>query len=108
MSQRAKLIGWALIAAAPALLLLGVEGCVRLFDVSPSFERDAAVPAWMDRSILVKDARWMELLSASPRELHAFYATYEWDRYLIYRIRPNVSIPLTDVLAPPGIRERTR
>jgi len=108
LNQRSKILGWVLIVALPPALLLGVEGCVRLFDVRPAFERDAELPPWMDRNILVKDARWVELLSASPRDLRNYYSTYEWDRYLFYRLRPNVAIPLTDVLAPPGIRERTR
>jgi len=108
LNQRAKILGWILIVAAPFASLLVIEGCVRLFDIRPKFERDAELPPWMDRNILVKDARWVELLSAAPRDLRNYYSTYEWDRYLFYRLRPNVAIPLTDVLAPPGIRERTR
>jgi len=108
LDKRFKRLGWAAIVLVPVIFFLGVEGAVRLFGVSPAFERDAAVPPWMDRNILVKDARWMELLSASPGDLKNYYSTYQWDRYLFYRLKPDLSIPLTDVLAPPGIRERTR
>jgi lysophospholipase L1-like esterase len=108
LNQRAKILGWLLIVAAPPAFLLAVEGGVRLFGIRPGFERDAELPPWMDRNILVKDARWVELLSTSPRDLRNYYSTYEWDRYLFYRLKPDVAIPLTDVLAPPGIRERTR
>lgn len=81
---------------------------MRAFGISPSFERDAAIPPWLDRNILVKDARWIGMLSSAPGELKSYYATYQWDRYLFYRLRPNLSIALTDLQTPPGIRERTR
>jgi len=108
LTKRARILGWILIAAFPPAFLAAVEGCVRVFRISPAFERDAALPAWLDRNILVKDARWVELLSESPGDLRNYYSTYRWDRYLFYTLRPNLSIPLTDVLAPPGLRERTR
>jgi lysophospholipase L1-like esterase len=108
LSKRARAIGWTLIILFPILVLAGIEGSVRAFGISPSFERDAAIPPWLDRNILVKDARWIGLLSSAPGELKNYYATYEWDRYLFYRLRPNLSIPLTDLQTPPGIRERTR
>ena len=108
MSKRARVLGWTLIGLLPVAILLAAEGTVRLLRISPRFERDAALPPWLDRNILVKDAAWMEMLSRAPRELKSYYSTYEWDRYLFYRLRPNLSIPLTDLLAPPGIRERTR
>lgn len=108
MSKRARVLGWAVIAAFPIVVLLSLEGVIRVLGVSPRFERDAALPPWLDRNILVKDSRWVELLSSSPRELRNYYGTYEWDRFLFYRLRPNLSVPLTDVLAPPGHRERTR
>lgn len=107
MSKRARILGWALIALLPVLLLLGAEGIVRALGWEPPVERGLEVPAWLDRNILVKDARWMELLSDSPRELQGYYGTYLWDRHLFYRLRPNVSVSLTDAMAPPGIRERT-
>lgn len=97
-----------MILAFPILILAGMEGCVRLFDVSPPVGRTREVPAWLDRNLLAKEARWMELLSGAPRDLRNYYSTYAWDRHLFYRLRPNVAVPLTDVMAPPGIRERTR
>ncbi|HXI02872.1 MAG TPA: GDSL-type esterase/lipase family protein [Candidatus Saccharimonadales bacterium] len=50
----------------------------------------------------------MKLLAGAPSDLSNYYGTYEWDRYLFYRFRPGVEVPLTDALAPPGIRPRTR
>jgi lysophospholipase L1-like esterase len=108
LSKRVRILGWALIFTTPLLFLLGVEGVVRILGVSPAFERDAALPAWLDRNILVKDAVWMESLSEGSRDLHDYYGTYEWDRHLFYRYRPGVTVPLTDATAPPGIRPRTR
>jgi lysophospholipase L1-like esterase len=108
MRQRTRRLGWLLVAATPPAFFLIVEGAVRLAGIAPAFERDAALPPWLDRNILVKDARWVELLSERPRELKSYYGTYAWDRDLFYRLRPGLSVPLTDVLAPPGIRERTR
>ncbi len=101
-------LGWALILALPILVLAGVEGCARLFDITPPVGRTREVPAWLDRNLLAKEARWMELLAGAPRDLRNYYSTYAWDRHLFYRLRPNVAVPLTDVMAPPGVRERTR
>jgi lysophospholipase L1-like esterase len=108
LRRHTRPLGWALILAFPPLLLMGAEGCVRLLGISPRFGREAAVPAWLDRNILVKDARWMEMLDKAPKDLGNYYGTYQWDRYLFYRLRPGVRVALTDVLAPAGIRPRTR
>jgi lysophospholipase L1-like esterase len=107
-TKRARVLGWAIILLLPAVILAAVEGCVRLLDLSPSAVGQPSVPAWLDRSILVKDARWMERLAEAPGDLQAYYGTYRWDRHLFYRFRPDVVVPLTDALAPPSIRPRTR
>ncbi len=108
MSGRARLAGWTMILMTPALFLACVEGCVRLMDLTPAPAGEGSIPAWLDRNILVKDSRWMERLSEAPGDLAAYYGTYRWDRFLFYRFRPNVEVPLTDALAPPAVRPRTR
>lgn len=108
VSRKVRLLGWTLVAALPVALLAGAEACARLLDLSPSFQREASIPAWLDRNILVKDAKWMKVLDEAPRDLGNFYGTYLWDRYLFYRLKPGVEVALTDPLAPPSIRPRTR
>lgn len=110
MSSRpwVKPVGWVVIVLFPVLVLACVEAAVRLLGIEPSVERSASVPAWLDRNILVKEQRWIELLSEHPRDMHNYYRTYRWDRHLFYRLQPDLDIPLTDVMAPPEIRERTR
>jgi len=92
----------------PVLVLGGLEACARLLDIRPAGGPEAAVPAWLDRNILVKESRWIELLSGSPRDLTNYYRTYKWDRQLFYSLRPGLDLPLTDITAPPTLRERTR
>src|SRR5574341_864800 len=88
-----RIAGWTLIVASPILLLAAVEAAVRWLDIQPSMEREAAVPAWLDRNILLKESRWVEMLSESPRDLRNYYRTYRWDRYLFYRLQPGLDIP---------------
>ncbi len=97
-----------LILVTPILVFGVVEAAVRLLGVEPALSRQASVPAWLDRNILVKESRWIELLSGSTQDLRNYYRTYLWDRYLFYRLRPDLDLPLTDVMAPPEIRARTQ
>jgi len=103
-----RILGWILILAAAPALLGAAEIAARLFDLGSGSGRRAEVPAWLDRNILVKEARWMELLGEAPGDLRNYYRAYAWDRRLFYRFRPNLRISLTDVMAPPGVRARTR
>lgn len=103
-----RALGWAIIAGAPLGLLACVEGCVRLLGLAPAAGAGAPVPAWLDRSILVKDLRWMERLAEAPGDLAAYYGTYRWDRFLFYRFKPGVQAALTDPFAPVSVRPRTR
>src|SRR5262245_37409339 len=107
-SRRAiHLSGWALILLTPCLALGALELAARL--VGPVFGGPPPeVPAWLDRNILIKESRWIDLLSTSQRDLSNYYKTYVWDRYLFYRLRPGLDLPLTDITAPPTIRDRTR
>ncbi|HEY3175092.1 MAG TPA: SGNH/GDSL hydrolase family protein [Candidatus Polarisedimenticolia bacterium] len=106
--RRVRLAGWTLIVLAPILLFGLIEGGVRLFDIQPSIDREAALPVWLDRNILVKESRWIDLLSGSPKDLRNYYLTYRWDRYLFYRLQPNLDLAMTDITAPAQIRGRTR
>ncbi len=100
--------GWILIALTPPLVFGATEACLRALGVEPSLRREASVPAWLDRSVLAKEGRWIELLSGSPRDLRNYYRTYRFDRDLFYALQPGLDLPLTDITAPPEIRERTR
>ncbi|HET6372593.1 MAG TPA: GDSL-type esterase/lipase family protein [Candidatus Polarisedimenticolia bacterium] len=102
-----RLLGWMVILLVPVAVLGGIEAAVRGFGLEPSLDRPAGVPMWLDRNILVKETRWIELLSASPADLKNYYRTYRWDRDLFYRLQPNLDVPLTDVTAPAEIRART-
>ncbi len=107
-TPRARRIGWGLILLLPVIILGGLEACVRILDVRPAVEPTGAVPPWLDRNILLKESRWIELLAGSPRDLTNYYRTYRWDRHLLYALQPGVELPLTDITAPAGLRDRTR
>jgi lysophospholipase L1-like esterase len=107
-TPRVRKMGWALILMLPVVLLGGLEACVRVLDIRPAVEPTGAVPPWLDSNQLIKESRWIELLSARPRDLTNYYRTYRWDRDLLYALQPNVDLPLTDITAPPELRERTR
>ena len=103
-----RMMGWALIVLSPFILLGLVEALVRLLDLRPRVQTELAVPAWLDCNVLVKESKWIELLSSSPADLSNYYRTYRRDRYLFYRLNPGLDLPMTDVTAPPSIRGRTR
>ncbi len=104
---RVRAAGWALIVLFPLVFLLGCEAVVRLLDLRPPGGPGRAMPAWLDRNIVAKEAEWVDLLEGHPGDLSGYYSTYAWDRHLFYRVRPDLEITLTDVAAPPAIRART-
>lgn len=108
MRKRVRVLGWILIVGAAPALLGAAEIAARLFDLSGGAGRRAEIPAWLDQNILVKEERWRELLGEAPGDLKNYYRAYAWDRRLFYRFRPGLSLSLTDVMAPPGVRDRTR
>jgi lysophospholipase L1-like esterase len=103
-----RALAWCVVLLTPPAFFGAVEAAVRLLDIQPSIEREAGVPAWLDRNVLAKESEWMGLLSDAPREMRNYYRTYRWDRYLFYALQPNLDVPMTDVTAPAVIRERTR
>jgi lysophospholipase L1-like esterase len=56
--------------------------------------------------VLLRDDYREEMQKAGV--LSRYYELYEWDRYLFYRLRPDVDIELLDVFAPPPAREKSR
>lgn len=107
-SRRVKILGWILILLTPIIIFTAVEVAVRVLDLHPRQGPEAAIPAWLDRNILVKESAWIQLLTDSPTDLSNYYKTYQWDRYLFYKLRAHLDLPLTDVAAPAAIRDRTR
>jgi lysophospholipase L1-like esterase len=97
-----------LVLAVVSLLVFcaGAEGLTRLVDLRPSGGTALANPAWLGgRWLLRRDYR-KEMADAGI--LSRYYELYEWDRYLFYRLRPDVNLELLDVMAPQPLRERTR
>ncbi|RIK94616.1 MAG: hypothetical protein DCC71_23445 [Proteobacteria bacterium] len=84
----------------------GAELAARAVDLRPASGAALANPAWLgDRWMLRSDYR-DEMAKAGV--LSRYYELYQWDRYLFYRLRPNTSVELLDVFAPPAARERSR
>src|SRR5262245_7774145 len=102
--------GWILIALTPLVVLGLLEISARLLGgrILRSIAETGGPPRWLDPDVQIKERRWAELLSSSPRDLDNYYRTYRWDRFLMYALRPGLDLPLTDVTAPPPIRDRTR
>ncbi|MFQ5702076.1 MAG: SGNH/GDSL hydrolase family protein [Acidobacteriota bacterium] len=103
-----KSVGWTLIVLTPVLVLGGIELLARMLDLHPSGGPRPEIPVWLDRNIVAKEGEWIQLLSDSPGDLANYYRTYQWDRYLFYKLRPHLDLMLTDVATPAVIRDRTR
>jgi lysophospholipase L1-like esterase len=79
---------------------------VRAFDLRPAGGAALRDPPWLgDRRLLREDYRER---MAEAGVLARYWELYAWDRYLFYRLRPDVRIELLDVFAPVATRERTR
>jgi lysophospholipase L1-like esterase len=97
-----------LLLALGSLLFFGgvAEFVARAIDLRPAHGSALANPAWLgDRMMLRADYR-DEMAKAGV--LSRYYELYEWDRYLFYRLRPDVDVELIDVFAPPQAREKSR
>lgn len=105
--KRTRVLGWTLILLFPIVVFGASEALVRLIDLRPPGAR-AAMPAWLDRNILIKEEQWAGMLSDVPSDLANYYRTYAWDRHLFYRLQPGLDLPLTDITMPAAIRPRTQ
>jgi lysophospholipase L1-like esterase len=84
----------------------GAELVARAVDLRPASGSALRTPPWLGgRRLLREDYR--ERMEAAG-VLARYWELYRWDRFLFYRLRPNVQIELVDVLAPPVVREHTR
>lgn len=108
LPARARVLGWIVITLFPVAVFALAEIGVRLFDIQPPGAPRAEIPAWLDRNILVKELEWAGMLSDVPADLTNYYKTYAWDRWLFYRLRPGLDLPLTDITMPAAIRPKTR
>lgn len=103
-----RILGWILIALFPPVIFAAAEALTRLLDLKPPGGPRPEIPAWLDRNVLIKEEQWAGMLSDVPSDLANYYRTYAWDRYLFYRLRPGLDLPLTDITMPPAIRPRTQ
>ncbi len=106
MSARRWLPNLLLAVGSLAFFAGAAELIARAVDLRPASGSALANPAWLgDRVMLRADYR-DEMAKAGV--LSRYYELYEWDRYLFYRLRPDVNIELLDVFAPPRARDRSR
>ena len=108
VSRVTRILGWILIALFPLVIFAAAEALTRLLDLKPPGGPRPEIPAWLDRNVLIKEEPWAGMLSDVPSDLANYYRTYAWDRYLFYRLRPGLDLPLTDITMPPAIRPRTQ
>ena len=108
VSSVTRILGWILIALFPLVIFAAAEALTRLLDLKPPGGPRPEIPAWLDRNVLIKEEQWAGMLSDVPSDLANYYRTYAWDRYLFYRLRPGLDLPLTDITMPPAIRPRTQ
>jgi lysophospholipase L1-like esterase len=104
--RRAFFANAALALASLAVFAAGAELAARRFDLRPAAGAALANPPWLGNRWLLRQTYRDELAQAGL--LARYYDLYEWDRYLFFRLRPNASLDLLDVFAPPAARDRTR
>jgi lysophospholipase L1-like esterase len=103
---KGRLANLALAVGSLAVFVGGAELLARAVDLRGAAGGAQANPPWLgERWLLRRDYR--EQMAAEGL-LARYYDLYEWDRYLFFRLRPDVDLELLDVMAPPALRERTR
>ena len=106
MTRRPRFGNALLALASLAVFLGGAELATRLVDLRPAGGTALANPPWMGDRVLLRPDYRDEM--AKLGILARYYDLYEWDRFLFYRLRPDVNIELLDPFAPPGALEKSR
>ena len=106
MSARRWLQPLLLAATSLAAFAGGAELIARAVDLRPAGGASVANPPWLGDRVLLRPDYREEMKKAGV--LSRYYELYEWDRFLFYRLRPNVHSVLIDPFAPPRARERSR
>lgn len=96
-SRRVVMLGRVAIVLFPILALLAVEGIARVLGLEERVSASLAIPQWIDRDQLARKIV-LEDLAGRPDDLRTFYKAYRPDRYLFYRLRPSIRIPMVDIL----------
>jgi lysophospholipase L1-like esterase len=97
-----------LLAAASLLVFgLGLEAMCRVVDLRPALGGARANPPWLGERWLVHRGGYRERLDEAGL-LGRYYDLYEWDRHLLFRLRPGRELTLVDPLAPRLYRDATR
>lgn len=78
------------ILLAPLLLLAATELVVRLLGVEERISAALVIPQWLEPDQLAQKTWLHELEETSPQDLRAFYSSYVRDRFLFWRLRPNL------------------
>ncbi len=106
MMRRRRLADALLALTSLAVFLGGAELVTRAVDLRPAGGSALANPPWMGDRVLLRPDYRDEM--AKLGILARYYDLYQWDRFLFYRLRPNVNIELLDPFAPSGALEKSR
>ena len=90
-------VGKVVIFVFPVLFFLGAELVARLFRLDERISASLSIPEWVDQDRLARKMILSDMASR-PQDLRLFYSAYRWDRYLFYTMKPNLKIPMVDIL----------
>ena len=101
-----RLANWSLALGSLAIFAGLAEATARLVDLRPRLGQAVVNPAWLGNRWLGR-SDYLERL-AQAGLLRRYYDLYQWNRFLVYSLRPNRELELIDPLAPAAIHERTK
>lgn len=96
-SRGALLLGRVAIVLFPLLVLGALELGARLLGLEERLSGELAIPQWIDPDQLARKTA-LGRMADRPDDLRTFYKAYEPDRFLFYRLRPELHIPMVDIL----------
>jgi lysophospholipase L1-like esterase len=89
-------VGELLLGLASVFVFLALlEGVARLVDLRPRSGAALANPPWLGERWLLPRSDYRERLRAAGF-LGRYYELFEWDRFLIYRLRPRRQLQMID------------
>ncbi len=97
-SRKAAWLGRIAIVIFPFAILGGMEGCARLFSLKEKASASMLIPSWIGNDHLARQNVLKDLVKR-PDLLRKFYHAYRPDRYLFYRMKPNLDVEMEDVLS---------
>lgn len=85
------------MALFPLAVLALLEVGARVLHLDERVSGALAIPQWIDSDLLARKTALRDMHDR-PDDLRMFYRAYRPDRFLFYRMKPDLAVPMVDIL----------